>query len=364
MPEFIPGLELSEALYNKAIQPLMAKYHPSLPYAAARLDWGSDVLGFDTPMSMDHGWGPKITLYLTPNDFKMHHQALDQLFTNHLPLEVQGFPTHFAEPYADGGVMHKKAEHPIHHMVTLTTIEKHFDDYLGLDINHPPSPTDWLSLPQQKLRTLTAGRIFHDDLGLEEIREQFHWYPHDLWMYLMAVQWRRIDQDAPFVGRTGSVGDEFGSQLIAARLVREIMRLGFLVSKEYAPYAKWFGSAFDELFISFPLKPLLEKVLDSQHWREREGRLNDAYEVLMEYHANLKIPSQTISGVSLFHNRPFLVPDGERFVKALLSEITDSEVKRLPKHMGNVDQISDNTDVLEDPQRCRALILAFDAESK
>jgi hypothetical protein len=364
MPDFIPGLELSETFFIEAIQPLIAKHHPNLPYAAARLDWGSDVLGFDTPMSMDHGWGPKMTLYLTPRDLGIYHQTLDHLFANHLPLEVRDFPTHFAEPYADGGVMEKKADHPIHHMVTLTTIENFFDEYLGLDINHPPAPSDWLPLPQQKLRTLAAGRIFHDDLGLKEIRDQFHWYPHELWLYLMAVQWRRIDQDAPFVGRTGSAGDEFGSQLIAARLVREIMRLGFLLSQNYAPYAKWFSAAFTDLPIALRLKPYLDEVLNCSYWSKREERLNNAYEVLMEYHANLKIPNQTISGLSSFHNRPFIVPDGDRFVQALRSEITDPEVRRLPAHLGNVDQICDNTDVLEDPQNCRALIRSLMDEKK
>jgi hypothetical protein len=79
----------------------------------------------------------------------------------------------------------------------------------------------------------------------------------------------------------------------------------------------------------------------------------------MEYHANLQIPKKSFSDVPYFHNRPFLVPDGNRFVDSLLAEIMDPEVKRLPKHLGNVDQISDNTDVSEDPKRCQAMIGAF-----
>jgi hypothetical protein len=359
MPKFMPGLELSEAFYQDAIRVLMAENYPNLAYSAARLDWGSDVLGFDTPMSMDHGWGPKMTLYLQPNDYKNLYAALDDLFAYHLPLEVRGFPTHFAEPYADGGVMARKASHPIHHMVTITTVQKFFNDYLGLAIDRPLTPTDWLTLPQQKLRTLNSGRIYHDDLGLENIRSRFTWYPHDLWLYLMAVQWRRIDQDAPFLGRTGIVKDELGSRLVASRLVREIMRLGFLLSKIYAPYAKWFGAAFNDLYFSIPLSPILEDVLNSRSWRERQGSLSDAYQLLMEYHANLQIPKKSFSDVPYFHNRPFLVPDGNRFVDSLLAEIMDPEVKRLPKHLGNVDQISDNTDVSEDPKRCQAMIGAF-----
>lgn len=57
MTQFIPGLKLSEYFFDEAIRPIMADSFPQLPYSAARLDYGSDVLGFDTPMSMDHGWG-------------------------------------------------------------------------------------------------------------------------------------------------------------------------------------------------------------------------------------------------------------------------------------------------------------------
>ncbi len=37
------------------------------------------------------------------------------------------------------------------------------------------------------------------------------------------------------------IGDEVGSALIGSRLVRDIMRLCFLMEQTYAPYAKWFG---------------------------------------------------------------------------------------------------------------------------
>ncbi len=359
MPKFIPGLKLCEAFYEEAIRPLLSEHHPRLSYTAARLDWGSDVLSFDTPMSMDHGWGPKMTLYLDPEDHGQLHHSLDALFAQCLPLQVRGFPTHFGEPLADGGVMQKKESHPIHHMVVITTPQKFFQDYLGLESDHPLAPTDWLSLPHQKLRTLQSGRIYHDDLGLEERRKRLAWYPQDLWRYLMAVQWQRIDQDAPFVGRAGSVDDGLGSHLVGARLVREIMRLGFLLSKVYPPYAKWFGSAFDALSIADPLQSVLEHVLKSLSWQERQGYLSDAYAILMAYHANLKIPRESFTNIPYFHNRPFRVPEGSRFVDALLSEISDPEVRALPCHLGNVDQISDNTDVLEDPQRCRDLIKAL-----
>mgnify|MGYP000461290633 CR=1 FL=1 len=59
MPDFIPGLELSEAFFREGIQPLMAAHFPALAYSAARLDWGSDVLVLTRPCPWTMAGGQK-----------------------------------------------------------------------------------------------------------------------------------------------------------------------------------------------------------------------------------------------------------------------------------------------------------------
>lgn len=54
---FLPVLELSRRLNEDVIHLLLERYFPDLSYAAARIGPGSDVIGFDTEMSMDHDWG-------------------------------------------------------------------------------------------------------------------------------------------------------------------------------------------------------------------------------------------------------------------------------------------------------------------
>ncbi|ONK10415.1 hypothetical protein STBA_11370 [Streptomyces sp. MP131-18] len=51
---FLPGLELSRALYEEAVRPLLAEEFPELRYSAARIGAGSEVPGFDTERSADH----------------------------------------------------------------------------------------------------------------------------------------------------------------------------------------------------------------------------------------------------------------------------------------------------------------------
>ena len=356
MPEFIPGLKLSEHFYTEVIQPSMAKKFPKLVYSAARLGWGSDVMGFDTAMSMDHGWGPKMTLFLDEQDYNSYHQLLDDYFAENLPFTVHGFSTHFGEPLSDGGVMAPKNTYPIHHMITITTPHKFMLDYLGVDIQHPLTPHIWLTIPQQRLRTLSSGRIYYDGLEmLAAMRQQFHWYPQDLWLYLLANQWQRIDQDEPFMGRTGSVGDEIGSRLVASRLTRDIMHLAFLMEKQYAPYVKWFGTAFQKLDLASQLLPIITAIMDSQHWQERQSRLSKAYLCLADAHNALKLTAFIEPEISNFHERPFLVPHASRFVTALLNQIQDPEIRALPPRLGSIDQIVDNTEVLENNARCQRL---------
>jgi hypothetical protein len=69
MPDFIKGLELSRLFFEEAVRPALAAEFPSLRYAAALLGTGSEVLGFDTEMSADHGWGPRVDLFLKEEDF-------------------------------------------------------------------------------------------------------------------------------------------------------------------------------------------------------------------------------------------------------------------------------------------------------
>src|SRR5688500_16271800 len=78
----------------------------------------------------------------------------------------------------------------------------------------------------------------------------------------------------------GEVGDELGSAIVPARLVRELMRLSFLLERSWALYSKWLGSAFARVTIANELQPALASALKVNTWKEREGALGDAYTVV------------------------------------------------------------------------------------
>ena len=72
MPDFIPGLKLSELFYSEAAKPILDTFFPHLSYSAALLGWGSEVLGYDDVQSSDHHWGPRFLLFLSAHDLEQH----------------------------------------------------------------------------------------------------------------------------------------------------------------------------------------------------------------------------------------------------------------------------------------------------
>ncbi len=209
--------------------------------------------------------------------------------------------------------------------------------------------------------TVTAGRVYHDGLGkLNEIRQKFTYYPRDVWLYLLAAQWKWIAEKEAFIGRTGDAGDELGSQIIAARLVRALMKLCFLMERQYAPYSKWFGTAFARLPCAQRLAPVLQNVLQAQSWHERERYLSIAYALSAEMHNALGITQPLDTKVSPFHNRPYQVIHAERFANAIREAISDQEVRKKRISIGSIDQFIDCTDIMSNPQLYRKSRIVFE----
>jgi hypothetical protein len=73
---------------------------------------------------------------------------------------------------------------------------------LNIDPNVSIKTLDWLLMPQQQLLELTSSEVYRDDEGeLTRLRKTLEWYPRDIWMLIMAAQWKRISQEEPFIGR-------------------------------------------------------------------------------------------------------------------------------------------------------------------
>jgi hypothetical protein len=361
MTTFIPGLELGRLFYEEAIRPALDAEFPGLPHSAALIGYGSEVLGFDAPRSTDHEWGPRGLLFLREEDYAAHSERVVEALGRRLPPMFRGYSSHYGEPGPDGARLPERHRSgPVRHKVEVSTLRRFFESRLGLYPNEDLRPADWLTLPQQRLLELTAGAVWHDGLGeLEPLRARLAYYPRDVWLCLLAAQWRRVEQQEPFVGRAGEAGDELGSALVAAALVRDLMGLCFLLERRYAPYSKWFGTAFARLACGHSLGPILASALAARGWRAREEALTAAYRLVARMHNGLGVTPPLDPEPSPYHGRPYLVIHAGRFAEALRAAIADPEALALPPHLGSVDQWVDSTDVLAYPKVYRRLRLVY-----
>ncbi len=198
---FVPGLQLSHAFYTEAVRPLLT----DIRHTAARIGTGSEVLGFDTPRSADHEWGPRLEVFLSPADAGRIAE-LDQRLAERLPRTFHGWSTHFEIVEGDNVGTMALTDGPVRHRIGIATLETWLADRLGMDPRAGLRPADWLALPARPSPRSPAAP-FHDGLGdLEQVRAALRWYPPDVWRYVLACQWRRIARR-----RLGRAGEGDGS---------------------------------------------------------------------------------------------------------------------------------------------------------
>ncbi len=336
---FLPGLVLSRILYEEEVRPVLDDVYPGLRHAAACVGPGSEVLGFDTADSVAHGWGPRLELFLTPDDAAAHGPRLAAFLAERLPADIRGWPV-------------RTASGP---RVTVTDAGSWLAEALGCDpVAAEPTVHDWLAMPQQRLAEVTGGVVFHDAPGaLSTARRRLTWYPEQVWRYLLACQWQRIAREEVFPGRCAEVGDDLGAAIAAGRLARDLMRLCLLLSRRYAPYGKWLGSAFGRLPVAARLAPSLRGALAAQDPAARERHLCDAYETvaMLQNSTGLTEPLDPARRTSA--RRPFVVLRAGRFAAALARTLTDPVLCEAPP-TGGVDQWADGTDFLLLPEPARA----------
>jgi hypothetical protein len=354
MADFTPGLELNQFFFHEIVAPLLESNFPDMRYSAALIGWGSEVLGFDDSQSTDHNWGLRFQLFLSEQDYENNSDQINEILNEQLPPSFRGHPTNFTIRVNED--QRAKAMTGSTHNIDIETIRGLFIRYLGCDPYSELKVADWLTFSEHKLLTLTSGRVFYDGLGeLELIRQKFIYYPRDIWLYMLAAQWEKISEEEAFVGRCGYIGDELGSILIAARQIKNLMKLCFLMERKYAPYSKWFGTAFSRLECAQELAPVFKAVLESKNWNERQQFLARAYEVVARMHNSLQITIPLKEKAAQYKNRPYLVMGDDRHVKEIRKAFSSAEVKSIRHKLGSVNQFVDSTDQLDNHFICQKL---------
>lgn len=244
------GLQLSKQYYFTYGKEMLKKKFPELyPRVAVGLvGLGSECLGYDDEISMDHDFGPAFCIWLNDDDYKKYGKKL-QMAYDALPKDFQGYPRRNT---SDQGK----------HRVGVLSISKFYQSFIG---NLPKRQTDWFFYKESSLKTLTSGEIFEDNLQeFTNIKNQLSYYPEDVRIKKIVACMAYMSQSGQYnYARMMIRKDVVAANFALQEFIKYTIKLVYLLKKQYAPYYKWMYHGMPELKdIKTKIKQLVTTPLD------------------------------------------------------------------------------------------------------
>ena len=359
MSTFLKGMELCENFFADCAKTVIETHFPGMAYSAGLIGYGSDVLGYDDAVSTDHMWGPRFYLFVSEQD-AARKEDLFRTLSENLPYTYRGYSVNYSEPDPnDCGVRHPEriCSGTVHPLLWIQTFDSYLTEQLGVCDLDRISPCEWLAFSEHRLLSLVSGKFFVDGLGCGERIAKIQYYPPAVRQYLIASNWANIAAEQAFVKRCGDCGDETGSRIICARLCERLMRLCFLYKSVYAPYSKWFGTAFSRLDVDGALKEAIRAALSAEAPEEREAHLVRAQALTAELHNESGVTPPVDFRVEGYFGRDIRVIRAERFAEAASEALRGTALEGVPL-IGSMSQAGGLSNFSDDPAwipRIRAL---------
>jgi hypothetical protein len=257
------GLELAKRYYEEFGRPMIREKFPELePYLAVGLAGsGSECLGFDDEVSLDHDFGPGFCIWLPGEDIigRKAEFELERAYAA-LPSEFEGFSRPKLAPVggARKGVLR-------------------MDDFFSEKTGRPDGELDtgeWLAIPMQSLCEAVNGEVFSDPYGrFTAIREKLRNMPRDVRLKRMAGHLLLMAQSGQYnYLRCMDHGEGGAAQLASFEFAKNAVTVIFLLNGRYEPFYKWAFRALRELPLLAELEPVLTGIISSPN------DLGNAYE--------------------------------------------------------------------------------------
>ncbi len=330
-------------------KPILDTYFPTLTYSAGLIGYGSDVLGYDDPTSTDHMWGPRFYLFLSRDDINRKEQIFTALSEN-LPYTYKGYSTNFTAPDPDdNGVQHPEfiREGNVNPLIFIRTFDDFLTEQLGTSDLDGIQPYDWLAFSEHRLLSLVSGQFFADGLGCREVVSKIKYYPADVKLYLIASGWEIIAAEQAFVKRCGMCGDDVGSRIICTRICERLMRLCFLYKNTYAPYSKWFGTAFNKLDVDVRIRQAIQGALSADDIITREDNLLKAQSYVADLHNASGLTEYVDYKIESYFGRDIKVIFAEKFAEAVSRRLKGTALENSPR-IGTASQMGGVSSVVDD----------------
>ena len=233
------GLELAKSYYETYGREMISASFSDIEnrIAIGLVGEGSECLGFDDSISLDHDYEPGFCMFLTDEDEAVYGFKLQRAY-NTLPKEFNGFKRNLVNPV--GGARHG-----------VFSISGFYSKYLGYN-NVPDTIEKWLYTPPSMFLNVTNGNVFRDDLGeFSKIRNAIsQGYPED-------IRLKKIAANTIFAAQSGQYNyarllkrqDVGGCILCLNEFVKRIISIVYLLNNKYEPFYKWAFRGLMELKI-------------------------------------------------------------------------------------------------------------------
>ncbi len=349
MTNFIKGMELCRSFFNDHAKAVIEHSFPDLKYSAGLIGYGSDVLGYDDTVSTDHMWGPRFYLFLSREDIE-EKDHIFAVLSEKLPYTYKGYSVNFTKPDPDDcGVQHPEfiQEGTVNPLIFIQTFDDYLDEQLGTHDLDRIKPYEWLAFSEHRLLSLVSGQFFVDGLHCADRISKIKYYPKDVKMYLIASNWESIASEQAFVKRSGTCGDEMGSRIICSRICERLMRLCFQYLDTYAPYSKWFGTAFGRLNVDSRIKEAIDDALSANSLTEREQRLVEAQALVADLHNSSRLTSFVDYQIESYFGRDIKVIFADKFAEAAARELNGTAFENVSL-IGTLSQVGGVASVLDE----------------
>lgn len=242
------GLELAQKYYEAYGRRMIEEQFPQIAdqTAAGLVGPGSECLGFDDEISMDHDYGPSFCIWL-PREIYAQYGVQMQAAYEALPQEFMGFSGRVCEEQGRG-------------RVGVLCMEDFYSGILGYD-RAPVTEREWLEISEENLTTATSGKVFEDRYGrFTQIRDSLmQYYPRKVWIRRLVQSLAKAAQAGQYnYARAMKRGERIAAELALTEFVRESMKTVYLLNRCYAPYDKWLRRGMKELSTASEIGDMLD----------------------------------------------------------------------------------------------------------
>lgn len=127
------------------------------------------------------------------------------------------------------------------------------------------------------------------------------------------------------------------------------MRLCFLYKDTYAPYSKWFGTAFSKLDIDENIKTKINEALQTSDLKKRESNLVEAQALVADLHNASGLTDKVDYNVESYFGRDIKVIFADKFVDATVEKLKDTVFENIPL-IGTMSQFGGLSDFADEKQ--------------